>query len=84
MLFGIATSIDLLENRLLKAACRLIYGAQFDCVQTETILESVFMGTVVASDIPLRLGPQILRGMLDRQRDQMAGIQAFISSLKVM
>ncbi|TFB03827.1 Origin recognition complex subunit 3 [Trichoderma ghanense] len=82
LLFGIATSIDLLENRLLKAACRLIYGAQFDCVQTETILESVFMGTVVASDIPLRLGPQILRGMLDRQRDQMAGIQAFISSLK--
>lgn len=41
------------------------------------------MGAVVAGDIPLRLGPQILRGMLDRQRDQMAGIQAFISSLKV-
>ncbi|KAL7810476.1 origin recognition complex subunit 3 N-terminus domain-containing protein [Trichoderma aethiopicum] len=82
LLFGIATSIDLLESRLLKAACRLIYGAQFDCVQTETILESVFMGAVVAGDIPLRLGPQVLRGMLDRQRDQMAGIQAFISSLK--
>ncbi|KAL6878664.1 origin recognition complex subunit 3 N-terminus domain-containing protein [Trichoderma novae-zelandiae] len=82
LLFGIATSIDLLESRLLKAACRLIYGAQFDCVQTETILERVFMGAVVSSDIPLRLGPQILRGMLDRQRDQMAGIQAFISSLK--
>ncbi|EGR47629.1 uncharacterized protein TRIREDRAFT_4366 [Trichoderma reesei QM6a] len=82
LLFGIATSIDLLESRLLKSACRLIHGAQFDCVQTETILESVFMGAVVASDIPLRLGPHILRGMLDRQRDQMAGIQAFISSLK--
>ncbi|KAL7824219.1 origin recognition complex subunit 3 N-terminus domain-containing protein [Trichoderma gracile] len=82
LLFGIATSIDLLESRLLKSACRLIYGAQFDCVQTETILESVFMGAVIASDIPLRLGPQVLRGMLDRQRDHMAGIQAFISSLK--
>ncbi|KAL7799154.1 origin recognition complex subunit 3 N-terminus domain-containing protein [Trichoderma ceciliae] len=82
LLFGIATSIDLLESRLLKSACRLIYGAQFDCVQTETILESVFKGAVVSSDVALRLGPQILRGMLDRQRDQMAGIQAFISSLK--
>ncbi|KAH6604715.1 hypothetical protein Trco_006422 [Trichoderma cornu-damae] len=82
LLFGIATSIDLLESRLLKSACRLIYGVQFDCVQTETILEEVFKGAVVSSDVPLRLGPQILRGMLDRQRDQMAGIQAFISSLK--
>lgn len=82
LLFGIATSIDLLESRLLKAACRLIHGAQFDCVQTDTILERVFEGAVVSSDVPLRLGPQILRGMLDRQRDQMAGIQAFISSLK--
>ncbi|PTB36967.1 uncharacterized protein TrAFT101_007175 [Trichoderma asperellum] len=82
LLFGIATSIDLLENRLLKSACRLIYGAQFDCVQTDTILENVFKGAVISSDVPLRLGPQILRSMLDRQRDHMAGIQAFISSLK--
>ncbi|EHK45254.1 uncharacterized protein TrAtP1_003503 [Trichoderma atroviride] len=82
LLFGIATSIDLLESRLLKSACRLIYGAQFDCVQTDTILENVFRGAVISSDVPLRLGPQILRSMLDRQRDHMAGIQAFISSLK--
>jgi origin recognition complex subunit 3 len=75
LLFGIATSIDLLESRLLKSACRLIYGAQFDCVQTETILERVFKGVVVSSDVPLRLGPQILKSMLDRQRDHMAGIQ---------
>jgi hypothetical protein len=83
LLFGIATSIDLLESRLLKSACRLIYGAQFDCVQTDTILENVFKGAVISNDVPLRLGPQILRSMLDRQRDHMAGIQAFISSLKV-
>ncbi|KAM0483516.1 hypothetical protein ACHAPX_002007 [Trichoderma viride] len=82
LLFGIATSIDLLESRLLKSACRLIYGAQFDCVQTDTILENVFKGAVISNDVPLRLGPQILRSMLDRQRDHMAGIQAFISSLK--
>ncbi|KAL7922652.1 origin recognition complex subunit 3 N-terminus domain-containing protein [Trichoderma austrokoningii] len=82
LLFGIATSIDLLESRLLKSACRLIYGAQFDCVQTDTILENVFKGAVISSNVPLRLGPQVLRSMLDRQRDHMAGIQAFISSLK--
>ncbi|KAK5987306.1 Origin recognition complex subunit 3-like protein [Cladobotryum mycophilum] len=82
LLFGIATSVELLQARLLKSACRLVYGAQFDCVQTETILESVFKGAVASGDVPLRLGSLLLRGMLDRQHDQVAGIQAFISSLK--
>ncbi|PFH60507.1 hypothetical protein XA68_10856 [Ophiocordyceps unilateralis] len=82
LLFGIATSVDLFQARLLKSACRLVYGAQFDCVQTETILETVFKGAVAASDVPLRLGGSLLRSMLERQHTQMAGIQAFISSLK--
>lgn len=83
LLFGIATSVELLQARLLKSACRQIYGGQFDCVQTDTILETVFKGAVASSDIPLRLGPVLLKWMLDRQRDQVAGIQSFISTLKV-
>ncbi|TQV95700.1 origin recognition complex subunit [Cordyceps javanica] len=82
LLFGVATSVELLQARLLKSACRMIYGGQFDDVQTDTILESVFKGAVAASDVPLRLGAPLLRWMLDRQRDQVAGIQSFISSLK--
>ncbi|PWI65168.1 hypothetical protein PCL_07345 [Purpureocillium lilacinum] len=82
LLFGIATSVELLQARLLKSACRLVYGAQFDCVQTEAILETLFRGAVAACDVPLRLGAPLLRGMLDRQHDQIAGVQAFISSLK--
>ncbi|KFA74810.1 hypothetical protein S40288_03511 [Stachybotrys chartarum IBT 40288] len=82
LLFGVATSVDLLQARLLKAACRVIYGAQFDVVQTSTILETVFQTAVAACDVPLRLGASTLRGMLDRQHDQVAGIQAFIASLK--
>lgn len=83
LLFGIATSVELLQARLLKSACRLIYGAQFDCVQIGTILEAVFKGAVASGDVQLRLGAPLLRDMLDRQHDQVAGIQAFISSLKV-
>lgn len=60
-----------------------MYGAQFDCMQTGTILETVFKGVVAAGDVPLRIDAPLLRNMLDRQRGQMAGIQAFISSLKV-
>lgn len=83
LLFGVATSVELLQARLLKSACRQIYGGQFDDVQTDIILESVFKGAVAAIDVPLRLGAPLLRWMLDRQRDQVAGIQSFISSIKV-
>ncbi|KAG5984929.1 hypothetical protein E4U55_002511 [Claviceps digitariae] len=82
LLFGIATSVDLLQARLLKSACRLIYGGQFDGVQTANILETVFKGAVASADVPLRLGAPLLRSMLERQHEQMAGIQSFISSLK--
>ncbi|KAG6008948.1 hypothetical protein E4U21_003498 [Claviceps maximensis] len=82
LLFGIATSVDLLQARLLKSACRLIYGGQFDGVQTANILETVFKGAVASADVPLRLGPSLLQSMLERQHEQVAGIQSFISSLK--
>ncbi|KAG5967093.1 hypothetical protein E4U58_002312 [Claviceps cyperi] len=82
LLFGIATSVDLLQARLLKSACRLLYGGQFDGVQTASILETVFKGAVASADVPLRLGAPLLRSMLERQHEQVAGIQSFISSLK--
>lgn len=83
LLFGIATSVELLQARLLKSACQLIYGAQFDVIQTAAILETVFKAAVAASDAPVRLGPWLLRSMLDRQHDQVAGVQTFIMALKV-
>ncbi|KAG5912869.1 hypothetical protein E4U42_001744, partial [Claviceps africana] len=83
LLFGIATSVDLLQARLLKSACRVIYGGQFDGVQSTSILETVFKGAVASADVPLRLGARLLRTMLERQYEQVAGIQSFISSLKL-
>lgn len=83
LLFGIATSVELLQARLLKSACQLIYGAQFDVIQTAVILETVFKSAVAAADVPMRLGPSLLRSMLDRQRDQVSGVQTFIMALKV-
>ncbi|KAF4961125.1 hypothetical protein FSARC_10247 [Fusarium sarcochroum] len=82
LLFGIATSVELLQARLLKAACQQIYGAQFDVIQTSVILETVFKAAVAAADAPVRLGASLLRSMLDRQHDQVSGIQTFTMSLK--
>ncbi|KPM39498.1 hypothetical protein AK830_g7090 [Neonectria ditissima] len=52
LLFGIATSVELLQARLLKSACQLVYGAQFDVIQTAAILETVFKTAVAAADVP--------------------------------
>lgn len=82
LLFGVATSVDLLQARLLKSACQLLYGAQFDVVQTNAILERVFKPAVAGSDVVLRLGPSLLQSLVDRQHDHVAGIHSFLSSLK--
>ena len=84
LLFGVATSVDLLQNRLPKSACEHLHGAQFDVAQGSTALEQVIVRAAVAAhDVPLRIGPSLLDSLMNRQRDQVAGIQAFISSLKV-
>ncbi|KAK5654986.1 hypothetical protein OQA88_6745 [Cercophora sp. LCS_1] len=82
MLFGIATSVELFQARLLKSTARHLYGGQFDVVQADSVLESVFKAAVAGSQAMLRLGPSLLRSLVERQKDQVAGIQVFISSLK--
>lgn len=83
LLFGVATSVELLQARLLKSACQHLYGAQFDVVQTGTILEQIFKPTIAATDAALTLGPNLLQSLVDRQQDQVASIQTFVASIKV-
>lgn len=78
-----ATSVELLQARILKSTCEHLYGAQFDVVQGATVLERVMKAAVSAYDVPLRIGPSLLKSLISRQEDQVAGIQVFISSLKV-
>lgn len=75
--------MDLFQARLLKSITRHLYGGQFDVVQSGYVLEAVFKTAIAGSKATLRLGPSLLQGLLERQKDQVAGIQAFISSLKV-
>ncbi|GAB1311293.1 Origin recognition complex subunit 3 [Madurella fahalii] len=82
VLFGIATSVELFQARLPKSTARQLYGAQFDVVQAGSVLESVVKSAVAGSPASLRIGPTLLRSLIERQQDQVAGIQAFISALK--
>ncbi|KAK0672892.1 putative origin recognition complex subunit 3 [Cercophora samala] len=82
VLFGIATSVELFQARLLKSTARQLYGAQFDVVQANAVLESVIMAAVAGTKAQLRIGPGLLRKLVRRQQEQVAGVGAFVSSLK--
>lgn len=83
LLFGIATSVELLQARLLKSACQHLHGAQFDVVQTGVILEQIFKPAVAGMDTALALGQTLLQSLVERQQDQVASIQSFVASIKV-
>ncbi|OLN88768.1 Origin recognition complex subunit 3 [Colletotrichum chlorophyti] len=82
LLFGIATSVELLQARLLKAACQHLHGAQFDVVQTGVILEQIFKPAIAGTDTTLTIGPTLLQSLIDRQQDEVASIQSFVASIK--
>ncbi|TGJ86931.1 hypothetical protein E0Z10_g1827 [Xylaria hypoxylon] len=81
-LFGVATSVELFEARLLKSTCQILYGDQFDVEQTASIIDKIFKTAVAHSEIPLSFGPNLIGSFLERQREQVASIHDFIRSLK--
>ncbi|KDN66983.1 putative origin recognition complex subunit [Colletotrichum sublineola] len=82
LLFGVATTVELLQARLLKSACQHLYGAQFDVVQTGVILEQIFKAAIAGADAALTLGQTLLQSLVIRQQDQVASIQSFVASIK--
>ncbi|KAI1143434.1 origin recognition complex subunit 3 N-terminus-domain-containing protein [Hypoxylon sp. FL0543] len=82
LLFGVATSVELFQARLLKSTCQCLYGDQFDVEQSASIIEKIFKAAIAHSDVPLRLGPSLVHSLLERQRDQVSSIPVFVSSLK--
>ncbi|KAH9902265.1 origin recognition complex subunit 3 N-terminus-domain-containing protein [Xylariomycetidae sp. FL2044] len=82
LLFGVATSVELFQARLLKSTCQCLYGEQFDVEQSATIIDRIFKTAVAHAEAPVRLGPSLAHSLLERQRDQVAGIPLFVSSLR--
>ncbi|KAI0200079.1 origin recognition complex subunit 3 N-terminus-domain-containing protein [Astrocystis sublimbata] len=81
-LFGVATSVELFETRLLKSTCQCLYGDQFDVEQAASIVDKIFRTAVAHADVPVLIGPSLVGSFLERQREQVASIQDFIRSLK--
>jgi origin recognition complex subunit 3 len=83
LLFGIATSVELFHERLPGAASRCLYGVQVDVEQTSSILERIFQSAVANSKASLRLGPELVASLMQRQHDHVQSVQSFIVALKV-
>ncbi|KAI1810766.1 origin recognition complex subunit 3 N-terminus-domain-containing protein [Poronia punctata] len=81
-LFGVATSVELFEARLLKSTCQSLYGDQFDVEQTASIVDKMFKVAVAHAETPILLGPNLVGNLLERQCEQVASITDFIRSLK--
>jgi origin recognition complex subunit 3 len=50
--------------------------------QSDEIVEKLFSATIAKTDIPFRIGPNVARRILDRQRDHVQNTQDFSDGLK--
>ncbi|KAI9792562.1 MAG: hypothetical protein M1816_002082 [Peltula sp. TS41687] len=83
LLFGIATSVDIFQERLSHSAIRYIEGQKFDVEQGDRTLETLF-NHACGSGSRLRPGP-VLRTMLwDRNEVHSQSVQTFVSKLKYL
>ncbi|KAI9695972.1 MAG: hypothetical protein M1820_008313 [Bogoriella megaspora] len=82
LLFGIATSVENFEDRIPRAIARNFRGQKFDAVQADDLLEQVFEASIDDVEQQLWLGSGLSRMLLDRQKDHIQSIQAFIDSIK--
>lgn len=84
LLFGIATSVDLFHDKLPRSSLRCLHGAKFDVARVEESLESVFIATTARTNSQtLWLGSLLSKTLLERQRDHVQSVQAFLMALKV-
>ncbi|KAI6249950.1 Origin recognition complex subunit 3 [Erysiphe necator] len=81
-IFGVATSVDLFDERIPRAASRCISGHQFEAEQTNSLLQRIFSRVIAGADVPLRLGPELITALMELQKNYAQGIQAFLTALK--
>ena len=83
LIFGIATSLEIFQERLPVASLRHLRGKQFDVVQRQELLEEIFLATISGDGVPFRVGPSLVNAIMGRQRDHIQTIDDFIDNLQV-
>lgn len=80
LLFGIATSVELFQEKLSGDTIRLLDGSAFDVQQVD--IEDVFKAFQFEQST-LWVGPGLSRLILQRQKDYIQSHSTFINSVKV-
>ena len=81
LLFGIATSVELFQEKLSKETIRYLDGSVFNVQQVD--VEDVFKA-FQAEQTTLWVGPGLSRIILQRQKDYIQSHSSFINALKVL
>ena len=81
LLFGIATSVELFQEKLSRETIRRLKGLVVDVQQTD--VEDVFKA-FQSEQTTLWTGPRLSRSMLQRQRDYIQSHSSFVHSFKVI
>jgi hypothetical protein len=79
----VATSVEIFHEKLPRSAIRCLQGEKFDVERVEETLAKVFNDALFGRKSALWLGPALCKQLLERQRDHVQNIQAFVSALKV-
>ncbi|KUJ24048.1 uncharacterized protein LY89DRAFT_572219 [Mollisia scopiformis] len=82
LLFGIATSLDLFQERLPRIASKSLRGTQFDVEQTSSLVERMFKKILAGGNAPLRLSPSLVASLVERQQEHAQSVQSFTAALK--
>lgn len=80
LFFGIATSVELFQEKLSRETVRYLDGTAFDVQQID--VEDTFKA-FQSGQTTLRTGPGLSRILLQRQNDYIQSHSSFINSLKV-
>ena len=80
LLFGIATSVELFQEKLSRETIRLLDGSAFDVQQLD--IENVFKA-FQSEQQTLWVGPGLSRVILQRQKDYIQSHSTFVNSVKV-
>ncbi|MCJ1242868.1 hypothetical protein MMC30_000064 [Trapelia coarctata] len=83
LLFEIATSVELFQEKLPRATIRRLQGTSFETKDAAETLELMFEAfTSPRQSRLLYIGPNVSKMLLDRQMEYTQSAQAFIGSLK--
>lgn len=83
LLFGVATSVENLQDRLSQKAARCLVGQQFDVIQSDEILEAIFATATTSASNKLWIGAQLSDMLLQRHHENLLSSQDFVDSLQV-